>query len=109
MIEERKALSVTQVNLYVKDVIARDDILCDILVKGELSNFKAHSSGHMYMSLKDDSGVIRAVMFRSSASKLNFKPQNGTKVIAHGRIGVYERDGQYQLYIDDMQQDGQGD
>lgn len=109
MIDERKALSVTQVNLYVKDVIAKDDLLCDILVKGELSNFKAHSSGHMYMSLKDDSGVIRAVMFRSSAAKLNFKPQNGTKVIAHGRIGVYERDGQYQLYIDDMQQDGQGD
>lgn len=109
MIEKREALSVTQVNLYVKDVIARDDILCDILVKGELSNFKAHSSGHMYMSLKDDSGVIRAVMFRSSAAKLNFKPQNGTKVIAHGRIGVYERDGQYQLYIDDMQQDGRGD
>lgn len=109
MIEEKKALSVTQVNLYVKDVIARDDILCDISVKGELSNFKAHSSGHMYMSLKDESGVIRAVMFRSSATKLTFKPQNGVKVVAHGRIGVYERDGQYQLYIDDMQQEGQGD
>lgn len=109
MIEKREALSVTQVNLYVKDVIARDDILCDVYVKGELSNFKAHSSGHMYMSLKDESGVIRAVMFRSSAAKLDFKPQNGTKVIAHGRIGVYERDGQYQLYIDSMQQDGQGD
>lgn len=107
--KERQALSVTQVNLYIKEVIARDDILCDILVKGELSNFKAHSSGHMYMSLKDESGVMRAVMFRSAAAKLAFKPQNGMKVIAHGRISVYERDGQYQLYIDDMQQEGQGD
>lgn len=109
MIEERKALSVTQVNLYVKDIIAADSILCDILVKGEISNFKAHTSGHMYMSLKDESGVIRAVMFKSAAMKLTFKPQNGMKVVAHGRVGVYERDGQYQLYIDDMQQEGQGD
>ena len=107
--KERQALSVTQVNLYIKEVIARDDILCDVLVKGELSNFKAHSSGHMYMSLKDESGVMRAVMFRSAASKLAFRPQNGMKVVAHGRVSVYERDGQYQLYIDDMQQEGQGD
>ncbi len=109
MIDEKQALSVTQVNLYVKEIIARDDILADIRVKGELSNFKAHSSGHMYMSLKDESGVIRAVMFRSAASKLTFKPQNGMKVVARGRVSVYERDGQYQLYIEDMQQEGQGD
>lgn len=109
MVNERKALSVTQINLYIKEVISRDDILSDVLVKGELSNFKAHSSGHMYMSLKDESGVMRAVMFRSAAARLNFRPQNGMKVIAHGRVAVYERDGQYQLYIDDMQQEGQGD
>ncbi len=107
--EERQALSVTQINLYIKEVIAHNDILCDVLVKGELSNFKAHSSGHMYMSLKDEGGVMRAVMFRSAVAGLNFKPQNGMKVVAHGRIGVYERDGQYQLYIDNMQQEGQGD
>ena len=107
--DERKALSVTQVNLYIKEVISRDDILSDVLVKGELSNFKAHSSGHMYMSLKDETGVMRAVMFRSAAMGLNFKPQNGMKVVARGRISVYERDGQYQLYINDMQQEGQGD
>ena len=106
---EKQALSVTQVNLYIKEVMNRDAVLTDILVKGELSNFKAHSSGHMYMSLKDESGVMRAVMFRSSAAKLRFKPQNGMKVVAHGRITVYERDGQYQLYIDDMQQEGIGD
>lgn len=109
MVNERKALSVTQINLYIKEVISRDDILSDVLVKGELSNFKAHSSWHMYMSLKDESGVMRAVMFRSAAARLNFRPQNGMKVIAHGRVAVYERDGQYQLYIDDMQQEGQGD
>ncbi|MBE5041127.1 exodeoxyribonuclease VII large subunit [Ructibacterium gallinarum] len=106
---EKQALSVTQVNQYIKEVMNRDTVLTDILVKGELSNFKAHSSGHMYMSLKDESGVMRAVMFRSSAAKLRFKPQNGMKVVAHGRITVYERDGQYQLYIDDMQQEGIGD
>lgn len=109
MIKERQALTVTDLNLYIKEVIAHNDILSDVLVKGEISNFKAHSSGHMYMSLKDGSGVLRAVMFRSAAAKLTFKPQNGTKVVAHGRIGVYERDGQYQLYIDDMQPEGQGD
>ncbi len=106
---ERQAISVTEMNLYIKELMNRDDILTDVLVKGELSNFKAHSSGHMYMSLKDEGGVMRAVMFRGSASKLNFVPKNGMKVIAHGRITVYERDGQYQLYIDSMQQEGIGD
>ncbi len=106
---ERQAISVTQMNLYIKELMNRDDVLTDVLVKGELSNFKAHSSGHMYMSLKDEGGVMRAVMFRGSAAKLKFQPQNGMKVIAHGRITVYERDGQYQLYIDDMQQEGIGD
>lgn len=106
---ERKALTVTEVNLYIKQVIARDDILNNVLLKGEISNFKAHSSGHMYMSLKDETGVIRAVMFRSAAARLTFKPSNGMKVIARGRIGVYERDGQYQLYIEHMEQEGIGD
>lgn len=109
MVNKREALSVTDLNLYIKDIIAVDDILGDVLVKGEISNFKAHSSGHMYMSLKDSGSVLRAVMFRSAAAKLTFVPKNGTKVIAHGRIAVYERDGQYQLYIDKMQPEGQGD
>lgn len=109
LVNKREALSVTDLNLYIKDIIAVDDILGDVLVKGEISNFKAHSSGHMYMSLKDSGSVLRAVMFRSAAAKLTFAPQNGTKVVAHGRIAVYERDGQYQLYIDKMQPEGQGD
>ena len=109
LVNKREALSVTDLNLYIKDIIAVDDILGDVLVKGEISNFKAHSSGHMYMSLKDSGSVLRAVMFRSAAAKLTFAPQNGIKVVAHGRIAVYERDGQYQLYIDKMQSEGQGD
>ena len=106
---ERKAFTVTEVNLYIKQVLSYDSLLNNILVKGELSNFKAHSSGHMYMSLKDETGVIRAVMFRSAASRLGFRPANGMKVLARGRIGVYERDGQYQLYIEHMEEGGVGD
>ncbi len=105
---KREPMTVTQVNLYIKQVLGRDDILKNILVKGEISNFKAHSSGHLYLSLKDESGVMRAVMFRSAATRLDFRPANGMKVIARGRIGVYERDGQYQLYIEHMEQDGIG-
>lgn len=107
--QEKITLSVTQVNLYIKNMLESDARLSDIYVKGELSNFKLHSSGHMYMSLKDDKGVMRAVMFRSAAAKLTFKPENGMKVIASGRVSVYERDGQYQMYIDSMRLDGVGD
>ena len=106
---EKQVLTVTQVNLYIKEMLSRDDVLSHITIKGEISNFKAHSSGHMYMSLKDETGVIRAVMFRSAAGRLQFRPENGMKVIASGRVSVYERDGQYQLYIEYMQQDGLGD
>ncbi len=106
---ERPILSVSQVNLYIKNVLDNDLLMSDVTVKGEISNFKLHSSGHIYMSLKDETGVMRAVMFRGSASKLRFKPENGTKVIARGRVTVYERDGQYQLYINSMEQEGLGD
>lgn len=106
---EKQVLTVTQVNLYIKEMLSSDDVLSHITIKGEISNFKAHSSGHMYMSLKDETGVIRAVMFRSAAGRLQFRPENGMKVIASGRVSVYERDGQYQLYIEYMQQDGLGD
>lgn len=102
-------LTVSQLNLYIKQIIDSVPMLNGIVVKGEISNCKIHSSGHIYMSLKDESSVIRAVMFRSSASKLNFTPKNGIKVMAKGRISVYERDGQYQLYVDYMMVDGIGD
>lgn len=106
--KERIVLTVSQANSYIKRIFDENIYLCDLLLKGEISNFKAHSSGHMYMSLKDDKGVIRAVMFRSAAAKLSFRPENGMKVIAGGRISVYERDGQYQMYIETMQPDGVG-
>ncbi len=106
--EEKPILSVSQVNLYIKQILDNDLLMSDVTVKGEISNFKLHSSGHMYMSLKDETGVMRAVMFRGASSKINFKPENGMKVIARGRVSVYERDGQYQLYINSMEQEGVG-
>ncbi len=106
--EERQILSVSQVNLYIKNILDNDFLMSDVTVKGEISNFKLHSSGHMYMSLKDETGVMRAVMFRSAAAKIRFRPENGTKVVARGRISVYERDGQYQLYINSMEPEGVG-
>ena len=106
---ERLTLTVGQLNLYIKDLFNQDAVLGCVRIKGEISNFKRHTSGHLYMSLKDESGVLRAVMFRGAAAGLDFKPENGQKVIADGRVSVYERDGQYQLYIDSMKPDGLGD
>lgn len=108
MVFEEQIMTVGQLNLFIKDIFGQIPILNNIKIKGEISNFKHHSSGHMYMSLKDDTGVIRAVMFKNSAMYLRFKPENGMQVIASGRVSVYERDGQYQLYINEMEQDGKG-
>ncbi len=108
MVYDEQTLTVSQLNLFIKDILGQIPILNNIKIKGEISNFKHHSSGHMYMSLKDESGVLRAVMFRTSAMSLTFKPENGMLVIAQGRVAVYERDGQYQLYINSMEQDGKG-
>ena len=102
-------ITVTQLNRYIKAIIEKDIHLANIAVKGELSNFKGHSSGHCYMTLKDETAAVRAVMFKSAADKLRFRPENGMKVICTGRVSVYERDGQYQFYINDMQPDGVGD
>ena len=100
--------TITELNLYIKSLIENDRLLSNVTVKGEISNFKHHSSGHMYLSLKDDGGVIRAVMFRYSAQKLKFRPENGMQVVVSGKVSVYERDGQYQIYIEDMMPDGVG-
>ncbi len=102
------ALTVTELNRYIKDLVDINPPLGDIYIKGEISNFKAHSSGHFYFSLKDSDSVLKAVMFRMSASRLGYMPQNGMKVVAHGRISVYERGGEYQLYADSMEPDGVG-
>lgn len=102
-------LTVTQLNTYAKSVIEQDATLSNVFVMGEISNFVDHyRSGHLYMSIKDNQSVISAVMFAGNASKLKFKPENGMSVIIRGRVSIYERDGRYQLYIDDMQPDGIG-
>lgn len=108
MVYGEQTLTVSQLNLFIKDILGQIPILNNIKIKGEISNFKHHSSGHMYMSLKDENGVLRAVMFRANAMSLTFRPENGMQVIAEGRVSVYERDGQYQLYINSMEQDGKG-
>ena len=93
------ALTVTQLNAYIKGILDHDPRLTDVYLKGEISNFKNHySTGHYYFTLKDEGGMIRAIMFRSSAAKLAFLPEDGMKVVAHGRISAFVRDGQYQIY-----------
>lgn len=109
MEEERVIGTVSRVNNYIKRLLDSKPILTNIWVKGEISNFKRHSSGHIYLTLKDESSVLKAVMFRGAAQSLTFEPTDGTKVIAHGRISVYEAGGAYQLYIEDMTLDGIGD
>ena len=101
-------LTVTEVNQYIKQMLEQDQILSQVSVRGELSNYKMHSSGHHYFTLKDDGAVISAVMFRGDASKLRFRPENGMKVILSGRISLFPKSGQYQIYVRDMQPDGVG-
>ncbi len=102
-------LSVSQLNRYIKMNFDADENLANIFISGEISNFTNHyRTGHLYFTLKDDSAAVRAVMFNSSAKRLKFMPEDGMKVIARGRVGVYEASGQYQLYVDDMQPDGVG-
>ena len=101
-------LTVTQVGEYLRMMMDANPFLSSISVRGEISNFTHHKSGHLYFSLKDETGTLRAVMFRSAAQYVNFKPENGMKVILTGRISVFPRDGQYQLYVNYMQPDGLG-
>ena len=102
-------LSVSQLNRYIKMNFDADESLANIFISGEISNFTNHyRTGHLYFTLKDDSSAVRAVMFNSSAKRLKFMPEDGMKVIARGRVSVYEASGQYQLYVDDMQPDGVG-
>ena len=104
-----QAVSVSRLNNYVKRRLNMDDKLQHLMVEGEISNFKAHSSGHLYFGLKDDKAFISCVMFRGAASKLRFKPENGQKVVIRGHIDVFERSGQYQLYAEAMEVAGLGD
>lgn len=101
-------VSVTQLTQYIKLLLDRDEILSQTCVRGELSNFKAHSSGHLYFTLKDEGAVISCVMFRSDAMKLRFRPESGMKVILYGRVSLFPKSGQYQIYVANMQPDGVG-
>lgn len=105
----QSTFTITQINKYIKNLIETDRLLGNIWLKGEISNFKPHTSGHMYLTLKDEGSVLQAVMFKSAASSLTFKPQNGMKVIVKCNIRVYEPMGGYQAYISEMSQDGLGD
>lgn len=101
-------ITVTQLNNFIKDCLDNVPVLEKISVKGEISNITLHKTGHIYMTLKDEGGVIKAVMFRSDAVKLNFVPKNGDKVVATGRVSVFVRDGIYQLYATSLELDGIG-
>lgn len=102
------AMSVSELNVYIKKIFDSDRVLSAVSVKGEISNFTNHRSGHLYFSLRDADGQIRAVMFRSSASRLKFIPENGMKVVVRASVSVYTRDGSYQLYVNSMEPDGIG-
>ena len=100
--------TVSQVNGYVKSLMDGDELLTGLLVRGEISNYKCYPSGHHYFSLKDEQGSLRCVMFRRDAVRLRFRPANGMRVVAFGRVSVYPRDGAYQLYCSELLPDGRG-
>ncbi len=106
---EKQVLSVGQISEYIKSKLDSDSRLSNIAVRGEISNYKVYPSGHHYFTLKDETGAMRCVMFKSNASRLRFRPENGMKVIAMGSVTVYVRDGIYQLYCTAMAMDGIGD
>lgn len=105
---EDMAISVSELNNYIKDKIADDEFLNNVLIKGEISNFKNHYTGHMYFTLKDEDSLIKCIMFKSYAQKLEFMPKDGMKVFVLGSVSVFERDGIYQIYVKAMQEDGLG-
>ncbi len=103
-----QAVTVSQLNSYIKDKIAEDEALANVLVKGEISNFKNHYTGHFYFTLKDENSLIKCIMFKSYSEKLDFMPKDGMKVMVFGSVSVFERDGIYQIYAKAMQEDGMG-
>ena len=103
------AITVSDLNKYMKEKIAEDEYLNNILIKGEISNFKNHYTGHMYFTLKDEKSLIKCIMFKSYATKLTFMPKDGMKVMILGSVSVFERDGVYQIYARVMEEDGLGD
>lgn len=106
---EQKVLSITQVNEYIRVQMDRDPLLNSVAVRGEISNYKLYPSGHHYFTLKDENAALKCVMFKGNAMRLRFRPENGMKIIAMGKVSVYPRDGAYQLYCTAMSMDGVGD
>ena len=106
---DRRTLTVTELNAYVKDLLGQDPALLNVCVRGELSNYKIYPSGHHYFTLKDQESSLKCVMFRGSASKLRYRPENGMGVTASGRLEVYVRDGVYQLICTSLMPEGMGD
>lgn len=104
----KKPITVSQINTYIKHLLKDDVILSDIFVVGEVSNYKRHFSGHMYFTLKDDEGIISCCMFKNSATNLKFALQNGMQVIVYGHIGLYEKSGTYQIYVELIEPEGKG-
>ena len=102
-------ITVTYLNKYIKEKVAEDEYLNSVYVKGEISNFKHHYTGHMYFTLKDENSLIKCVMFKSSTATLNFVPKDGMQVVVLGSVAVFERDGIYQIYVNAMKEDGIGD
>jgi exodeoxyribonuclease VII large subunit len=107
-VERSQIFSVKEINRYIKMKLEGDSLLQDVWIRGEISNFTHHSSGHMYFTLKDADGRLKCVMFAKQSQKLAFLPREGTRVLARGTVSVYERDGQYQFYVSQMQPDGIG-
>ena len=105
---EYNPITVSELNQYIKDKIGRDEYLNNVFIKGEISNFKHHYTGHMYFTLKDDKSLIKCIMFKSYTANLNFVPKDGLKVMILGTVSVFERDGVYQIYCKAMQEDGLG-
>lgn len=106
---QNQILSITQLNEYIRNMMDTDPRLAQVAVRGEVSNYKLYPSGHHYFTLKDEGGALRCVMFKGNAIRLRFRPENGMKLIAMGRVGVYPRDGVYQLYCTALAVDGIGD
>ncbi len=105
----QQVITVTQINEYIKNIMDGDRLLNNVAIKGEISNYKVYPSGHHYFSMKDEGGALRCVMFKGNAMRLRFRPENGMKVIAMGKISVFPRDGAYQLYCTSLVLDGIGD
>lgn len=103
-----EAISVSELNKYIKEKMANDEMLNNVLIKGEISNFKNHYTGHLYFTLKDDNSLIKCIMFKTYTSNLKFMPKDGMKVMVFGTVSVFERDGVYQIYCKAMQEEGMG-